>query len=181
MFEKNSNSIIILIEFIPLCGIIKSIINNIEISVNTTLIVGLKLQHVSTLGGHHQVELKNLLITSVFCRIIFHLHCTHGIIKNRLNSGNACYHSVQNLLFPTLLFKYIKNIYIFIYTNKIFLGFILYGCETWSLTLRKKLRMRVFENRQPTRIFWSKRDEVRREWRKLHNEELNLLAPELFF
>jgi len=51
-----------------LCGIIKSIINSIEISVNTTLIVGLKLQHVSILGGHHQVELKNLLFTSVFCR-----------------------------------------------------------------------------------------------------------------
>jgi len=45
----------------------KSIINSIGISVNTTLKVGLKLQHVSTLGGHHQVELKNLLFTSFFC------------------------------------------------------------------------------------------------------------------
>ena len=50
-------SLLWLIEVIPLCGIIKSIINSIEISVNTTLTVGLKLQHVSTLGGHHQVEL----------------------------------------------------------------------------------------------------------------------------
>ena len=47
------------------------------------------------------------------------------------------------------------------------------GCETWSLTLREKRRLRVFENRVMMRIFGSKRDEVMVEWRKLHNEELN--------
>jgi len=47
------------------------------------------------------------------------------------------------------------------------------GCETWSLTLRKKHRLRVFENRVLRRIFGPKRDEVTGEWRKLHNEELN--------
>ena len=67
--------------FVKLSLVVKSIINSIEISVNTTLIVGLKLQHVSTLGGHHQVELKNLLFTSVFCRIIFHLH-TGSLMHN---------------------------------------------------------------------------------------------------
>jgi hypothetical protein len=49
---------------------------------------------------------------------------------------------------------------------------VLYGCETWSLTLREEHRLRVFENRVPRRIFGPKRDEVTGEWRKLHNEEL---------
>jgi hypothetical protein len=49
----------------------------------------------------------------------------------------------------------------------------LYGCETWSLTLREEHRLRVFENRVLRRIFWPKRDEVTGEWRRLHNEELN--------
>ena len=49
----------------------------------------------------------------------------------------------------------------------------MYGCETWSLTLREERRLRVFENRVLRRIFGPKRDEVTGEWRKLHNEELN--------
>jgi len=49
----------------------------------------------------------------------------------------------------------------------------LYGCETWSLTLREGRTLRVFENRVLTRIFEPKRDEVTGEWRKLQNEELN--------
>ena len=48
----------------------------------------------------------------------------------------------------------------------------LYGCETWSLTLREERRLRVFENRVLRRVFGPKRDEVTGEWRKLHNEEL---------
>ena len=47
------------------------------------------------------------------------------------------------------------------------------GCEGWSLTMRVKLRLRVFENRMLRRIFGSKRDEVTGEWRRLHREELN--------
>jgi len=50
---------------------------------------------------------------------------------------------------------------------------VLYGCETWSLTLREELRLRVFENRVLRRVFRPKRDEVTGEWRKLHNEELS--------
>ena len=50
---------------------------------------------------------------------------------------------------------------------------VLYGCETWSLTLREEHRMRVFENRVLRRIFGPKRDRVIREWRELHNKELN--------
>jgi len=51
----------------------------------------------------------------------------------------------------------------------------LYGYATWSLTLREECRLRVFENRVLRRIFGPKRDKVIREWRKLHNEELNNL------
>ena len=51
----------------------------------------------------------------------------------------------------------------------------MYGCETWSLTLREERRQRVFENRVLRGIFGSKRVEVTGEWRKLHNEELNVL------
>jgi hypothetical protein len=89
-------------------------------------------------------------------------------IKRRLNSGNACYHSVQNLLSSRLLSR---NLKIRIYMTMI-LPVVLYGCETWSLTLREEHRLRVFENRVLRRIFGPKRDEVKGEWRKLHNEEL---------
>ena len=54
----------------------------------------------------------------------------------------------------------------------IILPVVLYGCETWSLTLREERRLRVFENRVLRRVFGSKREEVTGEWRKLHNEEL---------
>jgi hypothetical protein len=50
---------------------------------------------------------------------------------------------------------------------------VLYGCETWSLTLREEHRLRVFENRVLRRIFGPKRDEVTGEWSRLHKEELN--------
>jgi hypothetical protein len=51
----------------------------------------------------------------------------------------------------------------------IILPVVLYGCETWSLTLREEHRLRVFENRVLRRIFGPKRDEVTGGWRKLHN------------
>jgi hypothetical protein len=50
----------------------------------------------------------------------------------------------------------------------------LYGCETWSLTLRDKYRLRVFENRVLRRIFGARRD-IARGWRMLHNEDLHNL------
>jgi len=91
-------------------------------------------------------------------------------IKCRLKSGNACYHSVQNLLSSSWLSR---NLNIKIYRT-IILPVVLYGCETWSLTLREERRLRVFEN-GVLRIFGPKRDKVTGEWRKLHNEELSEL------
>jgi hypothetical protein len=61
--------------------------------------------------------------------------------------------------------------------NKVYrtviLSVVLYGCETWSHTLKEEHRQRLFENSVLRRIFGPKRDEVTEEWRKLHNEELN--------
>jgi hypothetical protein len=65
-----------------------------------------------------------------------------------------------------------KNLKIKIY-GTIILLVVLYGCETWSLTLREECRLRVFENRVLMRVFGPKRDEVTGKWRKLHKEELN--------
>ena len=65
-----------------------------------------------------------------------------------------------------------KNLNIEIYKITI-LPVVLYGCEILSLTVKKGRRLKVFENRVLRRIFAPKRDEVTKEWRKLHNEELN--------
>jgi hypothetical protein len=78
---------------------------------------------------------------------------------------------VQNILSSSLLSKSVK---IKIYRT-IILPVVLYGCETWSLTLREESRLRVFENRVLRRIFGPKRDEVTGEWRRLHNKELYAL------
>ena len=67
-----------------------------------------------------------------------------------------------------------KNLEVKIHRS-IILPVVLYGCETWSLTLREERRLRVFENRVLRRIFGPKREEVTGKWRKLHNEELNNL------
>jgi hypothetical protein len=92
-------------------------------------------------------------------------------IKRRMNSGNACYHSVQNLLSSRLLSKnvIIKNIHDYNFAVT------LYGCETWSLTLREEHRLRVAENRVLRGILGPNRDEVTGEWIKPHNEELRNL------
>ena len=90
-------------------------------------------------------------------------------MKSRLRSANACYHSVQNLLSSRLLSK---NLKIKIYRT-IILPVVLYGCETWSLTLREERKLRVFENMVVRRIFGPRRDKVTGEWRRLHNEELS--------
>jgi hypothetical protein len=67
-----------------------------------------------------------------------------------------------------------RNVKVKIYKT-IILPVVLYGCETWSLTLREEHRLRVFENMVLRRIFEPKRDEVTGEWRKLHSEELHNL------
>jgi hypothetical protein len=84
-------------------------------------------------------------------------------IKSSLKSGNAFYHSEQNLFSSSLLSK---NVKIKIYRTLI-LPVVFYGCETWSLTLREEHRRRVFENTVLRKICGPKR-----EWRRLHSKEL---------
>ncbi|KAJ4433757.1 hypothetical protein ANN_16069 [Periplaneta americana] len=98
---------------------------------------------------------------------------TREEIKRRINMGNACYYSVEKLLSSNLLSK---NLKVRIYKTVI-LPVVLYGCETWTLTLREEQRLRVFENKILRKIFGAKRDEVTGEWRKLHNAELHALYP----
>jgi hypothetical protein len=69
-----------------------------------------------------------------------------------------------------------KNLKIKIY-GTVILPLVLYGCETWSLTLKEERRLRVFQKRVLRRIFGPKRDDVTGAWRELHNEELNVLHP----
>ena len=76
-------------------------------------------------------------------------------IKSRLKTENACYHSMQTLLSSRLLSK---NLKIKIYRT-IILPVVLYGCETWSLTLQEERKLRVSEN-MVLRIFGPRKDEV---------------------
>jgi len=74
-------------------------------------------------------------------------------------------------------FRLLKTVYfkdqdIYIYRT-IVLHVVLYGCETWSLTLREERKLRAFKNKALRRMFGSRRDEVTGEWRRLHNEKLN--------
>jgi len=96
-------------------------------------------------------------------------------IKSRLKLGNVCYYSVQNLLSSSLLSKTLK---IKIYTSRtIILPVVLYGCETWSLTLREESRLRVFENRVLRRVFGPKRDEIRGNGENYIMRNLGIFTP----
>ena len=92
-----------------------------------------------------------------------------GKNEYRLNSRNACYYSVLDFF---VYQSQPKNRSIKLYRT-VTSTFVLYGCETWSLTLMLVQRLRVFENRVLREIIGPKRDEKREERRKLHNKELH--------
>jgi len=81
---------------------------------------------------------------------------------------------MQNLVSSGVLFKIKMN-------RSVVLSFVLYDCEIWSLTFSEERRLRRLENMVLRGLFGPKRDEETRDWVKLHNEELNLLKPELLF
>jgi hypothetical protein len=110
-----------------------------------------------------------LVIRTLNITTLTNQNCIIEEIKSRLNSGNACYHAVQDLLSSCLLSK---NLKIKIY-KIIILPIVLYGCEIWLLTLREEHRLRMFENRVLRRIFEPNKDEVTGGWRKLDNEEFH--------
>jgi len=93
-------------------------------------------------GRGHSVKIDNISIERVeefkyLGTTITDHNSIQEEMKSRLQLGNACYHSVQNLLSSRLLFKNLKiNIY-----RTIILPVVLYGCETWSLTLREERRL----------------------------------------
>jgi hypothetical protein len=129
------------------------------------------MSHHQTTGQNYYITVANKYFENVMKfkylgMILTNQNCLHGKIKSRLNSWNAFYHAVQNLLSSHLLSK---NVNIKIYRT-IILPVVLYGCETLSLTLREEHRLRVFENRVLRRIFGTKRDEVTGGWIKLYNE-----------
>jgi hypothetical protein len=112
-------------------------------------------------GHNHNIKIDNKSFERVeefkyLGATLTNRHSIHEEIKSRLKLGNACYHSVQGLLSSRLLSK---NTKIRVYRT-IILPVVLYGCETWSLTLREEQRLRVFENRVLRRIFGPKRDEA---------------------
>jgi hypothetical protein len=94
----------------------------------------------------------------------------HDEIKIRLNLG-TCLLSISPKSF--VFTSHIKNLKIKIYKTVI-LPTALYGCETWSLTLREEHRLRVFENRVLRRVFGPEKEEDG-SWRKLHDDELHSL------
>jgi hypothetical protein len=101
-------------------------------------------------GRNREIKIANKSLGNV---LQFKYLGTTVTNPNLMSSRNACYHSVQNLLSSCLLSK---NLKIRIY--KTILPVVLYGCETWSLTLRKEHRLRVFENRVLRRIFGPTRE-----------------------
>jgi len=98
----------------------------------------------------------NLHVRQYFVLFISIIYVAGICVSKAISVSNACYHSVQNLSSSSLLSK---NLKIKIYRN-IILPVVLYGCETWSLTLREERRLRVFENWVLRRIFGLIRDEV---------------------
>jgi hypothetical protein len=93
-------------------------------------------------------------------------NCIHEKIKSKLNLGN----DGSRLLSKNIKIKIHKTV---------ILPVVLYGRETWSLTLREEHRLRVFEERVLRRIFAPKREEVAGGWRRLHNESIHILYASL--
>ncbi|KAJ4441837.1 hypothetical protein ANN_11696, partial [Periplaneta americana] len=110
------------------------------------------------------------------------MSCDENIVRNgNTQIGNLSFEEVEK-------FKYlgatsaVKNLKVRIYKTVI-LPVVLYGCETWTLTLREEQRLKVFENKVLRKIFGAKRDEVTGEWRKLHSAEMHALysSPEIIW
>jgi hypothetical protein len=145
-------------------------IKNTETLIDTSKEVGLEVNAEKTkykLLSHHQnarknystkaanISFENVPQFKYLRTTVTYQNLIQEEIKRRLNLGNACDHSVQNLLSSCLLSR---NIKFRIYKTTILP--VLCGCKTWSLTFKEKHRLRVFENRL-LRIFGSKRDKVR--------------------
>jgi hypothetical protein len=117
-------------------------------------------------GQNRDIKISNRLLENVsqfkyLGTTVINQNLIQEEIKRRLSSGNACHHSVQSLLSSRL---FSKNLKMRIYKT-IILPVVLFGCETWSLTLRKEHRPRVIENKVLWKIFRPKKDEVTGGWK----------------
>jgi hypothetical protein len=154
---------------ILLRGSMKTIKENTKILLEATRDVGLEINAEKTkymiMSRHpnseqnQNIRIANELFENVATfkylgTTLTYQNDIHNEIKSRLNS-EACYHSVQSLLSSRLISK---NLKIKIYKTVI-LPVLLYGCETWSLTLGEEHRLGVFENRVLRKIFGHKREE----------------------
>jgi hypothetical protein len=149
----------------------------VGLEINVKKSIYMLLSRHQNMGQNRDIKIANRSFENVSqCKCLRTTATNQNLIqeeiKRRLSSDNACYHSVQNFLYSRLLSK---NLTIRIY-KAIILPVVLYGYENWSLALREKHRLRVFENRVLRRIFGPKRDEVRGGWRKLHKG----LLPDLY-
>ncbi|KAJ4446465.1 hypothetical protein ANN_13161 [Periplaneta americana] len=95
---------------------------------------------------------------------VTNINDTREEIKRRINMGNACYYSVEKLLSSSLLSK---NLKVRIYKTVI-LPVLLYGCETWTLTLREEHRLRVFENK----IYCHVKELLRKKFRHTGDDDI---------
>jgi len=126
-------------------------VNLLGENINTTK----KTMYIVMLCNQNAGQSNNLIIANKsFGNVAKFKYCIHDEIKNRVNFGNVCYHSAQNL--PSRLLS--KSFKVKIYRT-IILPVVLYGCETWCLTLREH-KLRVSENRETRRRFAPKREQV---------------------
>jgi hypothetical protein len=105
------------------------------------------LFHHQNLNQYQDIQIANRLFENVSRFKYLGITVTNEYLvqkgsKNRLNSGNSCYHLVQNFLSSCLLSKNVKMRI----CKTTILSVVLYGCKTWSLTLREEHRLRTFEN-----------------------------------
>jgi hypothetical protein len=110
----------------------------VDLEVNPEKTKYMLMSHSQKIGRKHRIKIANRSFEDVakfkyLGTTLTDQNCMHEEIKSRLNSGNACYHSVQSLIFSCLLSR---NLKVKIYKT-IILPVVLYGCETWSLTLRE--------------------------------------------
>jgi hypothetical protein len=144
--------------------------NGLEVNADKTKYMGISRDMTAGRSDDIKIDISSVERVEQFKylgKTLKHENSIQEEIKNRFKSRNACCHSVQNLLSSSLLFKNFKiKMYVIIISP-----LALYGWETWSLILRRRLR--VSENRVLRRIYGPKGDEVRGERRKLPDEKLN--------
>jgi len=131
------------------------------LEVNADKIKYMVMSRDQNTGRSHSIKINNCSFESMEEFTYLGTKLTNqNSIQKEMKSVNACYHSVQNLLSSSLLSKNLNNnIY-----RTIILFVVLYGSETWSLTMREENKLRVFEKRVLRRIYGPKRDEVTNEW-----------------